>query len=347
MFNENLLVATWNIRDFGSNKFGHGHRLPESYFYIGEILSAFDVIAVQEVSDDLTTFQKLMYIMGPDWDYLLTDVTEGAPGNGERMAFIYDTKRVSFKKIAGQIVLPKGSEVEDSQFARTPYLVAFQAGWFKFQLCTVHIYYGADTGNALKKRVGEIAAIAQFFGKRAKRKEENLILLGDFNIVSPTHQTMEALEQNGFIIPDHIKNKPVTTNMGKTKYYDQIAYMEKKGEVLFAANDNSSGAYNYYDKVFSDEQYEYFKPEILKIIMGKMSDLQTVLNNTTSATKQKSTQKAIDDLRSMAGDDKELRKYYEKKWRTFQMSDHLPMWVELKINFSNNYLNIVKAEAGD
>ena len=28
----NLLIATWNIRDFDSNKFGHGPRLKESYF---------------------------------------------------------------------------------------------------------------------------------------------------------------------------------------------------------------------------------------------------------------------------------------------------------------------------
>ncbi len=30
--------------------------------------------------------------------------------------------------------------------------------------------------------------------------------------------------------------------------------------------------------------------------------------------------------------------YYAKTWRTFQISDHLPLWVELKIDFSNPYL---------
>jgi len=33
-----------------------------------------------------------------------------------------------------------------------------------------------------------------------------------------------------------------------------------------------------------------------------------------------------------------LEAYYTE-WRTFQMSDHLPLWVELKIDFSNEYLN--------
>jgi hypothetical protein len=36
--------------------------------------------------------------------------------------------------------------------------------------------------------------------------------------------------------------------------------------------------------------------------------------------------------------DKEIEKYYLSTWRTFQMSDHLPLWVELKIDFSNQYL---------
>ena len=35
-----LLLATWNIRDFDSNKFGQGPRLEESFFYIAEIISA-------------------------------------------------------------------------------------------------------------------------------------------------------------------------------------------------------------------------------------------------------------------------------------------------------------------
>ena len=34
----------------------------------------------------------------------------------------------------------------------------------------------------------------------------------------------------------------------------------------------------------------------------------------------------------------ELKKYYLTSWRTFQMSDHLLKWVELKIDFSDRYL---------
>ncbi|MFC1619297.1 hypothetical protein ACFL45_05065 [Candidatus Neomarinimicrobiota bacterium] len=36
--------------------------------------------------------------------------------------------------------------------------------------------------------------------------------------------------------------------------------------------------------------------------------------------------------------DEAIKKYYTRKWRTFQMLDHLPLWVELKIDFANDYL---------
>lgn len=32
------------------------------------------------------------------------------------------------------------------------------------------------------------------------------------------------------------------------------------------------------------------------------------------------------------------------KWRTHQMSDHLPMWVELHIDFTPEYLDEVDAD---
>ena len=40
------------------------------------------------------------------------------------------------------------------------------------------------------------------------------------------------------------------------------------------------------------------------------------------------------------------RIYYRTYWRTHQMSDHLPMWVELKIDFSRQYLRRKMEDSG-
>ena len=136
-------------------------------------------MAVQEVNENLTDFNRLMRFLGPHWTYVVTDQS----GNMERLAFVYDTRKILFRRMAGEIVLPpvKGKPV--AQFNRTPFVVSFQAGWFKFNLCTVHIYYGSSTDTTVRQR--EIADIANFFTRRQKKDGETYILLGDFNILSP------------------------------------------------------------------------------------------------------------------------------------------------------------------
>ena len=88
---DTLLLATWNIRSFGDN------RRAESLHYIAEIVSRFDLVAVQEVANNMAGLQKLVALLGPNWDYIVTDSTEGTAGGGERMAFIYDRCKVFFR----------------------------------------------------------------------------------------------------------------------------------------------------------------------------------------------------------------------------------------------------------
>ena len=333
--NDTLLLASWNIRDFDSNKFGHGKRLKESFYYMAEIISAFDLVAVQEVNENMSGLKALMKLLGRSWEFIATDVAEGSAGNKERMVFLYDRDKVRFRDIAGEIVLPykpdlptKKSVLElaetaksmtageftrlmkaedqknpNRQFSRTPFLVAFQSGWFKFKLCTVHIYFGETSGPKFKRRVKEIRNIARFLKKRADRdKTDNFILLGDFNIVSPEHETMEALQANGFTVPEEIQK----SNVKETKFYDQIAFCVREEHLVPRRAD----VFSFTKSVFRDEDYETYRP-----LMERLSS-------------------QIDGSEP----DGEKRAYYQNTWRTFQMSDHMPMWVELKIDFSDQYL---------
>src|SRR5215212_4577454 len=63
-----LLLATWNIREFDSEKYGK--RTDESLYYIAEIIDHFDLVAVQEVRDDLTALRRLRHLLGWWWQYL-------------------------------------------------------------------------------------------------------------------------------------------------------------------------------------------------------------------------------------------------------------------------------------
>lgn len=352
---ESLLLATWNIRDFDSNRFGFGPRKLESMYYLAEVIGVFDLVAVQEISRDLTPLVELMAILGPGWDYIVTDANDGRGGNGERMGFLYNKSSVYFRKIVGEVVLPEGqtivgnSAVKDAakpvkgngQFARTPFLVAFASGWFRFYLCTVHIYYGAESGAGLRRRIEEIRKLVAYFARRqdsetrARKKAvaeaggrfapgqtENYILLGDFNVVSPVHETMQALEDNGFVVPDAIKADNIqATDPGLARrphYYDQIAVRvaDPRFEVL------GGGMFDVYDYVFRDED-----------IAAYQTDLDAAR---AEIAKHKKPPADPEDQEMASASTDELAFY--RRWRTWQMSDHYPLWVEIKTDFTDEYL---------
>ena len=302
---DTLLLATWNIRKFGDN------RLNESLHYMAEIISRFDLVAVQEVSANLGGLRKLVALLGHNWDYIVTDSTEGRSGGSERMAFVFDRGKILFRKVAGEIVLPANKLVnQEVQFARTPYSVAFQAGWFRFMLVTVHIYYGTAKKND-PRRVDEINAVSEFLKKRAKKEDENYILLGDFNIFNANDATMQALIKNGFYIPDDLRKHP--TNFGKNKYYDQIAFklkMEPK-MIVFSEENQRSGAFDFTKTIYLPQDIDRYRMYFdEKAVEGKT--------------------------------EKQIETYYLSNWRTFQISDHLPLWIELKVDFSNQHLEKIK-----
>ncbi len=308
---DTLLLATWNLREFDSAKYGP--RLPEALYYIAEIISRFDLVAVQEVREDLAALKGLMRILGGWWNYLVTDLTEGSSGNYERLAFVFDRRKISFSGLAGEAVMPPTkAKTPAEQLARTPYIVGFQAGWFKFALCTVHIIYGE--GKAVPPaRLKEIDSIASFLAKRAgnlakQHEAEHLLLLGDFNIFATTDATLKAIEKAGFCIPPELQSIE-GTNVDHKKHYDQIAYFPVEQKIGFTGK---AGVFDFYDSVF-------------RLGTDDATYLPAARANYERAKKK-----------TLAPDRWPGKGFRE--WRTYQMSDHLPMWVELKIDFGQEYL---------
>ena len=405
-------IATWNLREFGGSKYkGRDY---EPLYYIAETISHFDLVALQEVRADLDEFFDLKRILGPDWSFIATDVTDGRAGNGERMVFLYNRKKVQFRNIAGELTLEEGSKIkaafgerikledgfqlnlpngtnlsgtykarlrtddgkkelasdleiplpegstldlpqgsslvikkgtevespekgkatvdvptdtvsgasyklrfpEDSfddslrQFARTPFLISFQSGWLKINLCTVHIYYGdASDERKLEQRRSEIAQLTAALAAKAKGEfkedqESFLGVLGDFNIVGEGHPTMEALESNDFVIPEKLKEIP-GSNVKRDKAYDQIAFWKPSRVTGYARLDiKGASIFDFYEHVFKLDEEAVYREEREE-------------NGLKDGTKFST-------------------------WRTYKMSDHLPMWVELRTDFGEEYLDDIE-----
>jgi endonuclease/exonuclease/phosphatase family metal-dependent hydrolase len=318
----NLLIGTWNLREFDSATWGE--RIPESYAYVAEIISRFDLVAVQEVRSNLRALNQLMRRLGPGWEYLVSDVTRGKAGNSERLAFIYDTDKVRFLGVAGELVLPPlRKDKQDfpvQQVARTPLMAAFQAGWTKFVIATVHIIYGTQSA-VPPERVEEIRQVARFLRDRTEDPDEptrNLIVLGDFNIFSDSDATFAALtDEGGFSIPEGVTTIP-GTNVPKDKKYDQIAF---RANSEYFEPTGQAGAFDYYEHVMTADEADTYRPFIDKYIADRAAEGK-------QSPKPPATAKAA------------LTQY--RTWRTYQMSDHLPLWAEFRVDFASEYLTSIR-----
>ena len=135
------------------------------------------------------------------------------------------------------------------------------------------------------------------------------MVLGDFNIVDREHDTMKALQSNGFMTPEPLQTIP-GSNVKQDKFYDQIALWtgeSSRRKTYTRIIPYRAGVFDYFDVVYrSDEEDSY----------------HSFMRKTDS------------------------NEYYSSyaTWRTYQMSDHLPMWVELHIDFAEQYLDEVEAD---
>jgi endonuclease/exonuclease/phosphatase family metal-dependent hydrolase len=305
----NLLIATWNIREFDSTSYGR--RSEEAMYYIAEIIDHFDLVAVQEINENLEGLYRIRKILGNQWRVIYSDTTAGKSGNRERLGFLYDSRKLSFTDLAGEIVVPPVEvETEDGkrtyepqdQLARTPFIIGLRTSWFKFMIATVHIIYGRGVNDS-PERVREIQLLSEFLASRTEDRyahANNLILLGDFNIFRKSNKTFAEITKN-FYIPEELQDLP--SNVSQNKYYDQIAF---KGEV--PTTKISAGIFNFFEHVYRlEDELDY---------ADQMPD--TYHDKTDPAAKTR---------------------YFKTYWRTHQMSDHLPMWVELDIDFSKSYLH--------
>jgi len=196
--------------------------------YIAEIIRQYDVIAIQEVKADTSAIRMLLAeFLEPNWGLIMSDVSAGMRGNTERLAFIFDKRRVQPSGLAGEIVLPPTPEGNPmQQFDRTPYIVGFQAMKESFALFTAHIKYGKIPAD----RVGELTSLAQYIASEIRDRtttlaeEKNLIVLGDFNIEERGDNPLfQAFVSTGLVVPTPLLNLKTTYNT-KPKYYDQIAW---------------------------------------------------------------------------------------------------------------------------
>ena len=98
--------------------------------------------------------------------------------------------------------------------------------------------------------------------------------------------------------------------MPKNKFYDQIAFKVRPNRF---ETSGKAGVFDYFEYVMKMEDEKLYAKA-----MGEQYEK---------------------DSKGKKRDAKGKTSYYKTYWRTFQLSDHLPMWVEIKIDHTDAYLN--------
>lgn len=252
-----LLVATWNLCNFGAQE-----RLEKHLRITAEVLSWFDVVALQEVRDNFADLVRVQLLLGANWRLLFSDPA----GNDERMAFAYDSSRVTPFEMIGEIGFPvsalkrvklKGVNQAFQGFDRNPYIVTFGAGKLSFLLANVHLYYGtlntaAKKKKSMERRALETYAVALWAHDRSKSPyafTRDIIALGDFNMPKrdPTDPIYKALTAKGLHLPEF--SSAMGSNLEGDAAYDQIAFFPGDTQADFTGN---HGVFDFDKVVFPD-----------------------------------------------------------------------------------------------
>lgn len=249
---DKLLVATWNIANLGAQE-----RRDQDRSLIAEILSWFDIVAIQECRENFGDLFDLHAKLPKSYRVVMSD----ASGNNERMAFLYDSRKLKALEEIGEIAFPPsryktiklaGIEQQFNGFDRTPYLVSFSAGMTSFIFVNVHLYFGNNKPESIARRSLETFAVAKWSDLRKKSLfsfTRELVALGDFNMPKsePGDPIFKALTNLGLELPEH--STQIASSISSDANYDQIAFLPETTQHCFTG---LKGVFDFDTAIFPD-----------------------------------------------------------------------------------------------
>jgi endonuclease/exonuclease/phosphatase family metal-dependent hydrolase len=200
---ESIIIANWNIQVFGQSKWSKPHVQEK----ILDTVDDYDIIVIQEIRDSSgEVFEELCAIL-EDYSCEASE-RAGRSVSKEQYGIVYRNEFTVTDTLDFSL-----DESQYNDFERPPYKVDFAVQDYEFSLVTIHIKPD-DVDNELEA----LEKITQNY------KEENLMLLGDFNADGSYYND----EENIFFL-DYtwvVNNDDDTTVAKSDNAYDRILLSE-------------------------------------------------------------------------------------------------------------------------
>ena len=97
-----VTLGSFNIRKLGSSR----SRSQDTWEFLAYVCRHFDLLAVQEIMDDLGGLRRLMSLLGPEFGLIISDTTGAFPGRrglAERLGVIYNWRVAERTEVATDI----------------------------------------------------------------------------------------------------------------------------------------------------------------------------------------------------------------------------------------------------
>ncbi len=95
---KSLVFSSFNIRKFGAYKVRNKvKRTSGAWRLLIRYAERCDLLAIQEVGDDITSVKHLVNELGDDYAFTASDISGGSPGRGgniERLVYVYNKRRL-------------------------------------------------------------------------------------------------------------------------------------------------------------------------------------------------------------------------------------------------------------
>ena len=244
-----LKIAAWNIREFGHRN-DRINRETEDLKNIANILSQYDLIVITEfmskqvnLSEDKkvqgvkkgSDFYKIFNEYLPEgYTYEITEIAGRGHGGNEHYAFLFRKNLVELVRKEGFYPDPPVENSPKGIFTRDPYAATFSTGGFDFTIIVVHIQWGEPADREREHKV--LGDVFDHFQRENTEDENDVILVGDFNL-NPTDPTMFLnLDSNDGNPDDHLRKKvdpaivplfhgsEIKSHIRDTSLYDNIFF---------------------------------------------------------------------------------------------------------------------------
>lgn len=108
---KSVVIGTFNIRELGKIR----NRSEQAWKFLAMICERFDLLAVQEIADNLEGLDHLRKSLGDEYGLVVSDVTGAFPGdsgNPERLGFVFKWSCIQRTELASDITYDRSKVVQ-------------------------------------------------------------------------------------------------------------------------------------------------------------------------------------------------------------------------------------------